>query len=576
MRIMLVSSAFNSMTQRFYVELADAGYDVAVALHTSSELSLCESVSTFGPDLIIAPFLTRAIPTEIWTKRVCIIVHPGIEGDRGPSSLDWAIQEGWDVWGVTLLQADAEMDAGPIWASRTFPMRTATKSSIYRNEVIEAAVECLWEVIEKFGTHDYRPRPLDYTDTTVVGRERPLMKQADRRIDWDQHTTAEIIARINAADGVPGVLDQIAGMPVLLHNSYPEGDLGGNAGDLVATASNGAVCRATIDGAVWIGHVKAKLDTASGIKLPTMQVVGKSLPAHLPQIEASEPGHATEEIHCEIEGKIAYLYFDFHNGAMSTSQCLRLLDAFKVAAQAAVKIIVLMGGRDHWSNGIHLNQIEASDDPAHESWRNINAMNDLVYEIITTTDKVVIAAIGSGAGAGGAILPLAADFVLCREGVVLNPHYKNMGCLYGSEYWTYLLPRRVGWEQAMELTENCLPLSASRAKRIGLVDEVMGKDGSSFWEEAREFAKSKLNRVPYLAAIKRIRLQADQQKKPLAHYRQHELRQMFKNFYVSGSSYHSARSAFVRKQPACWSPLSAKMLLMVGLQADATARWVAE
>jgi putative two-component system hydrogenase maturation factor HypX/HoxX len=34
--------------------------------------------------------------------------------------------------------------------------------------------------------------------------------------------------------------------------------------------------------------------------------------------------------------------------------------------------------------------------------------------------------------------------VWARRGVVLNPHYKNMGNLYGSEYWSYLLPRRVG------------------------------------------------------------------------------------------------------------------------------------
>jgi hypothetical protein len=34
------------------------------------------------------------------------------------------------------------------------------------------------------------------------------------------------------------------------------------------------------------------------------------------------------------------------------------------------------------------------------------------------------------------------------RGVMLNPHYKNMGNLYGSEYWTYLLPRRVGEEGA--------------------------------------------------------------------------------------------------------------------------------
>jgi hypothetical protein len=54
-------------------------------------------------------------------------------------------------------------------------MRLAPKSSIYRNEVIEAAVECLWEVMEKFHTPGFRPRPLDCSSPEVVGRERPSM-----------------------------------------------------------------------------------------------------------------------------------------------------------------------------------------------------------------------------------------------------------------------------------------------------------------------------------------------------------------------------------------------------------------
>ena len=83
MRILLISSAFNSMTQRFYVELADNGYEVAVELYGGNEDLLKESASLFAPDLDIAPFLKRAIPEEIWSRHVCIIVHPGIEGDRG-------------------------------------------------------------------------------------------------------------------------------------------------------------------------------------------------------------------------------------------------------------------------------------------------------------------------------------------------------------------------------------------------------------------------------------------------------------------------------------------------------------
>ena len=90
------------------------------------------------------------------------------------------------------------------------------------------------------------------------------------------------------------------------------------------------------------------------------------------------------------------------------------------------------------------NTIEAADEPAEESWRNITAMDDFVLEVLNTRSQLTIAALGGNAGAGGALMALAADRVYARRGVVLNPHYKGMGGLYGSEYWTYTLPRRVG------------------------------------------------------------------------------------------------------------------------------------
>ncbi len=88
------------------------------------------------------------------------------------------------------------------------------------------------------------------------------------------------------------------------------------------------------------------------------------------------------------------------------------------------------------------------------------------------------------AGAGGAILALAADLVFSRDGVVLNPHYRTMH-LYGSEYWTYLLPRRVGAAMAHELTERCQPLSAQTAKSIGLIDDVLPGPLPDFHESVR-------------------------------------------------------------------------------------------
>src|SRR5260221_8275620 len=174
---------------------------------------------------------------------------------------------------------------------------------------------------------------------------------------------------------------------------------------------------------------------------------------------------------------------------MSTDQCQRLREAFLRIRQRPTKVIVLMGSPDLWSNGIHLNMIEAAADPAQESWRNIHAMNDLVREIITTGSHVVIAAMQGNAAAGGVILALAADLVYARKGIVLNPHYKGMGNLYGSEYWTYLLPKRVGATRARELTEALLPVSTRTAHQLGLLDDAFEEDAASFRHRIRQLAE---------------------------------------------------------------------------------------
>ena len=90
------------------------------------------------------------------------------------------------------------------------------------------------------------------------------------------------------------------------------------------------------------------------------------------------------------------------------------------------------------------------------------------------TDRLTVATLRGNAGAGGCFLALAADRVWMRQGVVLNPHYRNMGNLYGSEYWTYRLPRRVGAEPTRDLMRQRLPMGAAEARRRGLVDEVFG------------------------------------------------------------------------------------------------------
>ena len=274
-----------------------------------------------------------------------------------------------------------------------------------------------------------------------------------------------------------------------LFDAHPESTLRGTDAGAILARRREAILRATIDGAVWIGHVKLKDAQSARPKLPATLALA-DLAANVPEsdpgiLPARQAGTWQDIAYEEAEG-IGYLHFDFYNGAMSTDQCVRLREAFVAAAQRPTRIIVLMGGPDFWSNGIHLNRIEAAPSPADESWRNINAMDDLCQTILECTTHVTVAAVQGNAGAGGVFLALAADRVWARRGAILNPHYKGMGNLYGSEYWTYLLPRRVGAERARALMENRLPIGAPRAAALGLVDDSFGRDVPQFCADVRD------------------------------------------------------------------------------------------
>jgi putative two-component system hydrogenase maturation factor HypX/HoxX len=556
MRILLLAHSFNSLTQRLWVELADAGHELSLEFDVRDSVTI-EAVRLFAPDLIVAPFLKRAIPEAVWRHHRCIVVHPGIKGDRGPSALDWAVLDGEARWGVTALQANGEMDAGDIWASVEFDLRPVSKGSLYRNEVTEAAVEAVRRTIERIA-RGVSPEPLDYAKPDVRGRLRPPMRQADRAIDWQADDTATVLRKVRAADGVPGVADRVLDLPVHLYDAHPEGTLRGTPGAVIAQR-NGAICRATRDGAVWITHLKASLDEERPFKLPAAMVLGDRL-AGVPEIAAPDAAadapDTWREIRYEEYGAVGVLHFPFYNGAMSTAQCERLTAAYRAACARPTRVIVLAGGSDFWSNGIHLNVIEASPQPAEESWRNINAIDDLALAILTTESHVTVSALQGNAGAGGVFLALAADRVVARSGVVLNPHYKGMGNLYGSEYWTYLLPRRVGSDGARRLTEARLPLGTAGALAIGLIDAHYGRTPADFLAatiaQAQALAGDGFERR---LSDKRARRATDEAAKPLAAYRAAELERMRLNFFGFDPSYHVARYNFVRKVPKSRTPL---------------------
>ncbi|MQA10235.1 MAG: formyl transferase [Pseudonocardiaceae bacterium] len=543
---MLLCSAFNGLSQRAWALLRAHHQVTARTVHDPE--AMADAAAATDPELIICPFLRLRIPEVVWRNYRTIIIHPGPEGDRGPSSLDWAIMDAEPRWGVTALQAIEKLDAGPIWGTRTFPMPTdpPRKSTLYNSQVADVAMSLISEVVAKAEDPGFVPRSLEYHRSGTAGRYRPVARQADRGFSWDD-STRHIMLRIRAADGSPGVHTTLAGIAVEVFDAHPGAAAPGEP-STIAARRHGAVLVRTGDGALWVGQAR-RADPADGatVKLPATLVLGHALDDISEAMEPPEAGEPSghREISYRRLGKVGLLRFEFYNGAMSTTQCRRLAAAARYAAAQDTKVLVLAGG-EVFSNGVHLGVIEAHPNPAMEAWRNINAINDLCREIITCTSQIVVSALGGGAGAGGVMLALAADRVIARDGVMLNPHYATMG-LYGSEYWTYVLPRRVGEAQARRLTTRCEPISAADAVDVGMVDQLAVSDTERFTAAALDYASdlATSTQLRTLLHDKQAVRAADEQRRPLDSYRARELAEMRRDIFDDRHGFTEARRAFL-------------------------------
>ncbi len=525
MKISLLITAFNSASQAVYTKLKDKGYNVDV-VYAINNIQMIDEIKKFEPELILSPFLHSFIPKDIYEKYPTYIFHPGPKGDRGPSSLEYALKSHTKEWGVVILRASELYDGGDIYASCNFIVRETYKASLYRQEVVESFVIALESFFEN-------PQKTEQ----ILNPIHKQFSKDERVIDWHKDDTQKIIDTINLSDSIPGVLDDILGVKCYLYGACKEERLKGEVKEVLAKR-DGAICLGTKDGAVWISHLKEP----HRFKLPATYVLKERIAgvkeSRLPLL-FDKSYNTFYEISYEKRDNVAYLCFNFHNGAMSAQQCIRLKYAFDYLKEES-EVIVLVGGMDFFSNGIHLNILEDSKKQGEDGWSNINAMNDLIKSILEADEVITVASLARNAGAGGVFIATACDYVVAKNNVVLNPHYKTLG-LSGSEYHSYTLPKRVGKKLAQKLLSEALPISAEYAKEIGLVDKVYAKE--NYYEALHSFSSS-------LYSDEFIWKKQDYLEKSfleMEECKRDELKRMYPEFWENESDFHRLRKEFVYK-----------------------------
>jgi putative two-component system protein, hydrogenase maturation factor HypX/HoxX len=525
-RIGLLYTRFASMPQALWAALREDGHDVIRPedLQIRTPMS-AEDMTRFArlaaPDVILCPFLKEIVPPEVCERTTTWVPHPGIRGDRGPSSLSWAILTGAPMWGLTMVRAEPtstpeELDGGNVGAWREFAMPTeATMGEVYARHVIPAAIDCAREILARMAVDPaYSGVPLASFGSAAVGRHRPALRQDRLGFAWDDHPD-QILRRVRAAPF--GVRTELGGRPVNVYDAHPHDvtdawsrplrTRADRPGQIVAHRDGAVLVATGAGGAVWIGHAKVKpTDSGRGLKLPAVHVVPERLAGTSESLLHPDrrPGHTRTHqiIRYRRQGRVGWIHAEPYNGAASTAFCGRLLEALQYAANQDTTAIALVGGKVAFNNGIHLGVIEAAEDPRAEAWANIQRIDDVAEFIFNLPrgrhmprPQTTIAVLSASAGAGGAVLSACFEVVLARPSVNLNYHYGAMG-LSGSELRSLVLPLRAGEQAAERLLTDRLPVSPMAAQRLGLVDGVGPDDPVAFDRWARQVATQVADRPP--------------------------------------------------------------------------------
>lgn len=218
------------------------------------------------------------------------------------------VSPGRSHWGLTVLQAIEEFDAGPVWAFEQFNIDIdqpgLTKSELYRGLITQSAITATLAAISRIQTAANLVGADDGVTTGNISpllrasvkfgivsvtdalpfqggklHHRPLLKAAQRDFDIAKHNSQQISRRIRCGDSQPGVLSKIFGQSLYVYGGMIDDNaesrtpikLPGLPAPILGFR-NEALCLSTCDGkGIWITHVrrmKTKMDKALWPKVP--------------------------------------------------------------------------------------------------------------------------------------------------------------------------------------------------------------------------------------------------------------------------------------------------------------------
>ncbi len=202
--------------------------------------------------------------------RGMVNVHPSLlPALRGPAPIEWAVVNGVEETGVTIMQLDAGMDTGPILHQIRDHMDPEVTGGELSEHLAELGAQALVETLALLEQDTLRPVPQNEALATYA----PKLTREIARIDWTKDA-ASVTRLIRGLDPRPGAWTELDGAELKLYTA--RGAVGsGTPGEILAADGRLLVAAGEGQGAVEVFEVqpagKARMtadDWLRGARLP--------------------------------------------------------------------------------------------------------------------------------------------------------------------------------------------------------------------------------------------------------------------------------------------------------------------
>lgn len=146
-----------------------------------------------------------------------INVHPSLLPKyRGPSPIESAIKNGDKTTGVSIMQLSREMDAGPVYSAKQYPLKgSETRLELY-HALADIGTDLLLETLPRILDGTLQPTEQDESQATYC----QLLQKDDAWLDLSAHTAENAERLVRAHLGFPKSKVTVGSHPIVITKAH--------------------------------------------------------------------------------------------------------------------------------------------------------------------------------------------------------------------------------------------------------------------------------------------------------------------------------------------------------------------